>query len=98
MAADFDAQVFDYIRQHDGCTAVEVAEALPVEDVRYGTQKAVSWSVARLRKAGWIADCPRCLTCGCATSRGQKNVPLTLTPSGWIHAMEVGRAGSVASV
>lgn len=75
-------EVLRFIAQNEGCTSIDVANALPVDHVVYGRQRATSSAIALLRKAGLIKDCPRCPTCDRALSRGQRNVPLSLTAAG----------------
>lgn len=71
-----------YLHTHLGNTAIDVANAYPVESKVYGRQRAASSRVAALRKAGYIEDVERCSHCGGALTRGTRNVPLFLTPKG----------------
>ena len=57
-------------------TMVHIALFFDEQHSIYGRQRAASRAIAELRREGYIEDCPRCPTCGRATSRWMKNVLL----------------------
>jgi hypothetical protein len=75
----FRLTVLRYILDHPGSTGRDVALAIGPQDSLYGQHHAISGAVAQLRAAGYLQDCPRCPTCGCAQSRALRNVPLVPT-------------------
>lgn len=78
-----DRAVVGFLQRNPGSTQLQVAAAFPVESYEYGIQRAVSRSIARLRKARYVKDVAhRCRHCGVALTRGQKNVQLFLTAKG----------------
>lgn len=73
----FDQAVLAYVRVNPGTTMKALAAQLPVDDKMYGRQKAVASSIARLRRKGLLKDVTeRCDACGCAQTRGNRNVEL----------------------
>lgn len=74
-------QVMLYLEKHDA-TGVIVANHFQISSVTYGRQRATSSAIARLRKDGYLEDCPRCEHCHRALSRHHRNVPLILTEAG----------------
>ena len=76
----FRLTVLRFIMDHPGSTGRDVAQAIGVNDPLYGKHHAVSGSISYLRAGGLLEDCPRCTHCGCAQSRGLRDVVLTPTP------------------
>lgn len=82
-----ERQVGVYIRDHDGCTSIDVATALkPPESFLkiFGWQRPTSRAIAVLRlELKYVVDVEkRCPACGRAMTRHLKNVPLHLTELG----------------
>jgi hypothetical protein len=79
--SSFDAAVFAEILDNPGITSAQLmvldyGNALKENPV-YGRQRQVSRTIARLRKLGLVSDVARrCSECGCARTRGDRNVPL----------------------
>jgi len=63
-------------------TAIDVANAFPVESRMFGRQRNASQTIALLRKRGYLRDVERCPICNRAQTRGRRNVPLFLTAAG----------------
>jgi len=76
LAIPFIEKILEYIKTHPGVTMPQLAAEFPVENRLYGRQRAVSSAIAYLRAGGKIEDVERCSCCGCAKTRGKRNVPL----------------------
>lgn len=82
-----EQQAIRFLYQTPGLTTAELARLVNVKDTQNGLQKAASWAVVSLRKRGYLVDVEaRCPHCGCAKTRGQKNIPLQLTDEGKRYA------------
>jgi hypothetical protein len=83
---ELERKVGAFIRDHDGCTSIDVAEALdpPTTNKRvYGAQRPTSTAIATLRRRGYVKDVQkRCPDCKRALTRHQRNVGLHLTRAG----------------
>lgn len=63
-------------------TGIDVANHFPVESKTYGRQQATSTVIAEARRRKLLKDVKRCDKCGCALTRGNRNVTLKLTKQG----------------
>jgi hypothetical protein len=64
-------------------TCKQLSEAINVQDTTYGKVMAPARRLVSLRAWGLVSDVSeRCACCNSALSRGQRNVPLSLTEVG----------------
>jgi len=79
---ELDREAYAFICENPGCNMTHIALLFNKGHSIYGKQRAASLSIARLRRAKKIIDCPRCPYCGRALSRQRRNVPLYPTNNG----------------
>jgi hypothetical protein len=85
-----DKRILLALESTPGLTCKQLGDIVSITDTTYGKVMAPARRVAFLRSWGLVTDVShRCAACNSALSRGERNVPLSLTPAGIEFLTEV---------